>query len=278
MAQKLTQEQKDKMAAGRAAAKAAKDAEKNGVQQNTPGGNAPAQAPAGTPEAPKTYTEAEVKAKIDEALANAKPGVSQEQYDALAETVRQMQEQMRSQPAPAAAPAASETITFLFMAEIADDNVEIFGQGGKYGQVTGKFGEVKVPANEIGWFMTDKIRTMLRDRMLIAVSGMSDEQREIYGCNYKDGEILDAKAFVRMLDIPADEMKRIFPKLCRPHQEMFARRFITAHEQGSSQPNVINRELVVALNELSRKDPKNPRKGLFYPVIEAMNVTDATGN
>ena len=107
--------------------------------------------------------------------------------------------------------------------------------------------------------------------MLIVLSGLDDDERETYGCAYKEGEILDEKAFMKMLDM-GEEMIAVFPALCHEPKEMVARRFVSGYAENHTSAH--NRKLVVALNELSKQDPLFPRKGAFAGIIEAMNAKD----
>lgn len=174
--------------------------------------------------------------------------------------------------------ADTERVTMRFQADVAEDNVSTFGPDGMYGQVTGSSGVVTVPKSEWSRFYTESVRAMIARRWLIVLTGMTDEEREMYGCAYKPGEVLDEMAFHRMLDMGRD-LLAVFPALCRPHKEMVASRFITAWENGDDR--VKDRDLVVALNEISKEEYKDAdkndlrKKGLFWPVIEAMNAKDA---
>ena len=172
----------------------------------------------------------------------------------------------------------SEKVLIHYQAECADNNVVSFGPGGLYGQITGKTGDIIVPKAEWSRFATDVVQKMIKKRQLIVLSGFTDEEREVYGINYKDGEILDKKAFAKLLDMGRDILA-IFPALCPDHKVMVAKRFIDGFEKGH--PTAHDRELVVALNELSKEDFKNAdkkdprRRGLFATVIDGLNAKDA---
>ena len=205
------------------------------------------------------------------------------EVEALKETVAKLQEQL--QAALAAQPAQviqvmtpdSEKVTLRFQAPVADDNVAVFGPSGLYGQVTGKMGTVVVPKAEWSRFYTDSVRRMIDRRWLVVLTGMSDDERKLFGCEYQKGELLDEKAFAGLLDM-GEELLQIFPDLCIAHQRMVGKAFWEAYNQGDSRAN--DRELVVKLNELSKKaaagsGDKVLEKGVFNPVIEAMNKKDA---
>ena len=164
-----------------------------------------------------------------------------------------------------------------FQADVADDNVAVFGPSGLYGQVTGKMGTVVVPKAEWSRFYTDSVRRMIDRRWLVVLTGMSEDERKLFHCAYKKGEVLDEKAFAGLLDM-GEELLKIFPELCISHQRMVGKAFWEAYNQGDSRAN--DRTLIVKLNELSKKaaagsGDKLLEKGVFNPVIEAMNKKDA---
>ena len=222
--------------------------------------------PEGNPAEPVQETKAPAPDPRDEAIAELKNIVKQLQ-DELAARKPQIVQVM----------ADTERVVMRFQAEVADDNVTIFGPDGMYGQVTGKAGTVAVPKSEWSRFYTESVRAMIARRWLIVLSGMDEQEREMYGCNYKPGEILDEMAFHKMLDMGRD-LIAIFPALCPDHQAMVASRFMTAWYAGDQR--VKDRELVVALNEMSKEPYKNAdktdirRKGLFLPIIEGLNAED----
>ena len=201
------------------------------------------------------------------------------EIEELKKLVRQLQDELAAKrPQIVQVMADTERVVMRFQAEVADDNETIFGPDGMYGMITGKVGTVAVPKSEWSRFYNDSVRNMIYRRWLIVLSGMDEQDRELYGCNYKDGEILDEMAFFKLLDMGRD-LIAVFPKLCEEHQAMVASRFLTAYGDGDGRAK--DRELIVALNEMSKETYKNaekrdPRKkGLFWPIIEAMNAEDA---
>lgn len=194
-----------------------------------------------------------------------------DEVESLKQLVKQLQDQLAAQkPHVVQVMADTEKVVLRFQAEVADDNVATFGPEGMYGQVTGKTGTITVPKSEWSRFYNESVRNMIYRRWLIVLSGMDEQERELYGCNYKPGEVLDEMAFHKMLDLGRD-LVAVFPDLCDAHKEMVANRFLTAWMDGD--PRAMDRDLIVALNELS-KDEKH-KKGMFVPIIEGLNAKDA---
>lgn len=210
-------------------------------------------------------TEAEVKEvdQRDEEIALLK-----EQLAAMKSMVEQLQNTQPTQVIQVNTPE-SERILFLFEAEVADDNVFTVGENGMYGRITGKTGSFYVPKSDLSRVMDSQFRAMLDARWIIAVNGLTEEEREAYGINYKEGEYLDKRAFAKMVEL-GDEMLEIYPNLCAGHKEMVAKRYYEAYKAGNPK---VTRDLIVKLNQLSKEAGNG--KGDFAPIIELMNAAEA---
>lgn len=165
--------------------------------------------------------------------------------------------------------ADAQKVHFLWMAEVADDNAVQFGDGGMYGSIVGKTGSFYVPKSDLSRILTSMNRKFLDDRWLIVVSGLDDEEREALGVNYHEGELLDRKAFAKMVEL-GDEMIELYPALCEGHKQMVAQRYADAFAAGSP---YVTRERAVKLNELSRRE--GHERGDFVHIVEEMNERDA---
>lgn len=169
-------------------------------------------------------------------------------------------------------------VTLRFQSDCSDENQLMLGVNGKFGIITGKSGTFKVPRDAFfGEFRDSVVQALLASRDLVVLDGLTDEERALYGVKYTDGEVLEPQAFNKLLDM-GDELCAVFPKLCMNYKEMVARRFEDAFAKGDKR---VTRELVKALNELSKADfaslpPEDVRrKGLFHRVITQMNIMDA---
>lgn len=165
--------------------------------------------------------------------------------------------------------ADAQKVHFLWMAEVADDNAVQFGDGGMYGSIVGKTGSFYVPKSDLSRILTSMNRKFLDDRWLIVVSGLDDEEREALGVNYHEGELLDRKAFAKMVEL-GDELLELYPALCEGHKQMVAQRYADAFAAGSP---YVTRERAVRLNEMSRRE--GHERGDFVHIVEEMNERDA---
>ena len=205
--------------------------------------------------AQKLYTADEVAEIARQAAANA-----------VAEAMKNMPQTV---PQIVQYGADAQKVHFLWMAEVADDNTVQFGDGGMYGSIVGKTGSFYVPKSDLSRILTSMNRKFLDDRWLIVVSGLDDEEREALGVNYREGELLDRKAFAKMVEL-GDELLELYPTLCEGHKRMVAQRYADAFAAGSS---YVTRERAVRLNEMSRRE--GHERGDFIHIIEEMNERDA---
>lgn len=161
--------------------------------------------------------------------------------------------------------ASTEQVHFLWMADVASDNVQDFGPGGVYGRIIGRTGEFFVPKNDVSRILDNITRMCLDRRWLIVVDGLSEDEREALGVNYREGELLDRKAFAKMIEL-GDKILEIFPALCEGHKEMVAKRF---YEGWMEKNPYIHRETVAELNRMAKA--AGMKDNAFSAIIEGMN-------
>lgn len=218
-------------------------------------------------ETPVTYTAEQVAEMVREASEKAAAA-------AVAEAMKNLPPQ---QPQVVQVMADTEKVVLRWMAPVADDNVAVFGPNGMYGQVTGKNGTVIVPKGEWSRFYDETMRRFIDRRWLVVLSGMTDDERALYHCDYRKGEVMDEKGFANIFRM-GEELLPYFDALCTEHQEMVARSFCEAAEKGELDGDW--RPLVKKLNAMNKKRYKNApendirRKGMFRPVLDALNSAE----
>ncbi len=204
------------------------------------------------PEVPaaKTFDEDEVRAMVAKAVAEAL---------AAQKTATQVVQ----------VSADVEKVHFLWQAEVAPDNrLSIGGANSGYAPIIGKYGEFVIPKTELSRVMDGQFREWMRRRWIIVVDGLTDEEREIYGVAYREGEVLDKMAFAKMVELE-DKILDIYPKLCAGHREMVAKRYYEAYM--AKNPHV-RRDVVTRLNDMSVE--LGSENGDFDAILEAMNEAD----
>lgn len=197
----------------------------------------------------RLFTEAEMKAMVDQAVAAA-----------LKQNAPQVVQVSPNE----------EMVQFLFQAEVSPENVYEVGPNAMYGRIVGRTGTFYVPKRDLSRVMDAMFRLLLEKRWIIVVDGLTEQERDAFGVNYKEGELLDREAFRRMVDLGKD-MLEIYPKLCKGHREMVAQRY---HEAYLNKNWNVTREIVTELNRMSRE--LGSANGDFTDIIEAMNEADKT--
>lgn len=157
---------------------------------------------------------------------------------------------------------SSERVWFLWMADVADDNVTLIGEHGEYGRIVGKVGTFYVPKNDLSRILDTATRYYLEHRWMIVIDGLTDEERETLGVNYKEGELLDRNAFTKIAEM-GKELTDIFPALCDSHKDMVVGRLHEAYENGKK----IDRQQIIDLNKIY------PNEALV-DIIEQMNAKE----
>ena len=168
-------------------------------------------------------------------------------------------------------------VKLLFQCECSPVNVINFGVNGKFGSITGKTGKLSISKEAfVGEFRDELVQNLLASRELIVLDGLTDEEREMYGVNYRKGEYMDETVFAKMVDM-GDKILDIYPELNRTYQDMVAKRFAEEYERN---PKRIARDLVAKLNNMSKKAMKDlpkgdiRKKGAFSGVLEKMNEAE----
>ena len=200
-------------------------------------------------EQPKSYSEAELQAMIAAAVAKA-----------MAE--------LAAKPAEQPAAPARERIMLLWMAPVAEDNVQDFGPQGRFGRITGSYGSFYVPKDDFPQILDGMARMFLERRWLIVVSGLDDAERDAFGVNYKPGELLDQQAFRRLAE-QGMKLLDIYPALCPGHKKIVAASVYEAWKGGNK---AVTRGLVKELNRLCRKI--DPEERTFRAILDEMNVAE----
>ena len=170
------------------------------------------------------------------------------------------------QPAKEAVKYDEAMVKLLYL-DSAIPNNEIPIGGGRVISGSGRRFSVKLSDFE-GTFLTPLVMKLLKNRKFIVLDGLSKEQREQYGVDYRKGEVLlNEGLFNWFFTAPVDQVKEAFAELCPEHREMVSARFLDAFEEGD---NRLTRDRIEALNSVSKKDYADG-KGAFTPILEAIN-------
>lgn len=170
------------------------------------------------------------------------------------------------QPVKEAAKYDEAMVKLLYL-DSAIPNNEIPIGGGRVISGSGRRFSVKLSDFE-GTFLTPLVMKLLKNRKFIVLDGLTKEQREQYGVDYRKGEVLlNEGLFNWFFTAPVDQVKEAFAELCPEHRELVSARFLDAFEEGD---NRLTRDRIEALNSVSKKDYADG-KGAFTPILEAIN-------
>lgn len=193
-------------------------------------------APAEKP-AEKVFTLAEVQEMIKAAIA----------------------ESQKDAPARIVYAKDAEQITLCYTGPMAKGTV--YSMPG-IGSINRQFGYITVSKENFLQKKDYKIDNKLAKRLLIVVSGMTDDERKRYGVMYKPGEILSEKVFEGLLDLPTEQLCEEFKRVCDEHKRIITTAVMSAFNTGDHRAT---QEKVKALNDLSKTLDE---RGLLTPVLE----------
>ena len=201
----------------------------------------------------KKYSEEELKAIVAEASRKA--------------AIEAVEAYKASQPQTVVQVAKDEYVTVLFVGAIAGGTTVSMP---KWGQITYAGGMLDIPKKEFLQGIGVQVNAaLLRERQIIVVSGLTDEERRRFGVDYKEGEYLTDKALYELIGYDKEKVCDIFKNLCDAHKRIVAKIYLSAYFEKNDKR--VNRETVKALNDLSKKVDE---AGLFTPIIEDMGRKD----
>ena len=156
-------------------------------------------------------------------------------------------------------------VKIVYIDSVIANNQIAIGPG-RY--ITGSGRIFAVPMEQFeGEFMTPLVMSLIDERKFIVLSGLTDEQRVQYNCDYKEGEVVKSEgAFDIFISAPVEKAAELYSELGKTHRELVATRFMDAYFE--KHDNRINRERVEALNKISKE---NDPEGLFTPIIRDIN-------
>lgn len=173
--------------------------------------------------------------------------------------------------APAAAPVQmivaekDPNVRIIYIDSCIPNNQVRIGPG-RYITGSGRIFTVPLSTFE-GEFMTPLTINLIDARKFIVLDGLTQEQREQYHCDYREGEVIRQEGtFDFLLKCPVKQAVEAFTALCPEHRAMVAARFIEGYFERND--NRISRDRVEALNEVSRTEGGD---GAFVTIVRAIN-------
>lgn len=212
----------------------------------------------------------ENKAKVNEVKVTSKKQYSSEEIanvlntpEAQAAMQKMIAEMLAKQPQPVMQVnyQKEEMVTLLYMGAVAEGSMVTLWEGF---EIQGRGGTRDIPKKEFLQHLSQGVLTRLKDRRLIVVDGLSDDERERYGVKYSDNELASVEIYYKLLSYDEDKIISIFKNVCDSHKTIIASLFKTAY---MAHDNRINQPLIERLNKVSKTvDPK----GMFSDILRDM--------
>lgn len=153
-----------------------------------------------------------------------------------------------------------ENVTLMFFGVIAPGTVVDLK---KMGQFNRPGVALKVKKSEFFQNNTLLISTLLQERKIVVLDGLTDEERERYQLKYEDGEILTQKEFFDILKYSCMDLLKIFEKLCPSHRAIVVDLY--AEDLFEQKGSHTTAEKVKGMKKLSRKGSPE-----LLPLLEMM--------
>ena len=186
--------------------------------------------------AEKTYTESEVMSLVT----------------GLQQQIEALKAQTGAQSAAPAQTKPEEVVILYYVPACSPDNEANLGD---YGVVRpGQY--IEIPKKEFGRFMSPQARKFVEKRRLLVLSGLNEEERRRWNCDYRPGETLTENAFDNLLDLSEAKIADLFRALCTEHKRAVVRFLYSkadeAQRRGEPIDNRIDLSKARALNEISK--------------------------
>ena len=210
------------------------------------------------------------KAKVSEAKTASKKQYSSEEIanvlntpEAQAAVQKMIAEMLAKQPQPVMQVnyQKEEMVTLLYMGAVAEGTMVTLWEGF---EIQGRGGTRDIPKKEFLQHLSQGVIKRLKDRRLIVVDGLSDDERERYGVKYTDNELASVDIYYKLLSYDEDKIINIFKNVCDSHKTIIASLFKTAY---MAHDNRINQPLIERLNKASKAVDAN---GMFSDILKDM--------
>lgn len=186
--------------------------------------------------AEKAYTESEVMGLVS----------------GLQQQIEALKAQIGNQSADPAQTKQEEVVILYYVPACSPDNEANLGD---YGVVRpGQY--IEIPKKEFGRFMSPQARKFVEKRRLLVLSGLNEEERRRWNCDYHPGETLTENAFDNLLDLSEAKIADLFRALCTEHKRAVVRFLYSkaddAQRRGEPIDNRIDLSKARTLNEISK--------------------------
>lgn len=141
-----------------------------------------------------------------------------------------------------------EPVVLLFLGGIAAGSTVALGE---LGSIYRDGGTLTVAKDVFFSKLNGVAEQLLRARKLIVVSGLNEEERERYGVNYGENELLNEKTYGRLLTYANGELAGIYSALCPEHKALAAKIFRSGIDAGDGRVTEAKLKLLAKIDRES---------------------------
>ena len=141
----------------------------------------------------------------------------------------------------------SEMVTLMFIGGIASGTTVFLGD--KIGRIFRDGDSIDVEKKVFLSNINPVVDLLLRNRKLMVMNGLTEEERIRYGVNYKPDELLDNKMFQQLLDYPVAELVEIYKKLCKEHKEILTKMLYTGSLNGDKRATAEKLKAIIKVDK-----------------------------
>ena len=155
-----------------------------------------------------------------------------------------------------------EDVTLLYMGIVADGSKVYLGS--QIGSIQGRGGMLTINKRMFLQNLNDDVLRRLKDRRLVVIDGLDENERERHGLNYSDGELVSQDIYYKLFSLSDDAVCEIFDKACYRHKQLIASLYYDEYVSGGTR---VTQPLIQKLNDLSKKADK---EGMFKAMLKDM--------
>lgn len=209
--------------------------------------------------------EAKVEAKVEE-KTTAKTFSEKEVQEMIARAVADAMAKANTSPSVIQVESKTEYVTLQYIGGIAEGTSVNLGA---LGQIYRDGDTITVPKQHFVSNINATVNLLLKNRELIVLEGLTDEERIRFGVSYKPNELLNGDTFARLLDYSADELGEVYRALGDKHKTIAVNVLYSAAL--NSDPRATTEKLKKIL-QIDKENNQPKRNQVLIEIIKTRDV------
>lgn len=145
-------------------------------------------------------------------------------------------------------------VELIYLNKVSSDNVTYLDNNKLY--AVRQLGDrIHMPLNVLQSSMAARER--IKSRKLIVLNGLTDYEKKLFECDYKDGEVLTIEFINNLLSLSRKDVTEAYKALCPQHRKLVAELLRDKFVSGDYK---VNAELVRSLIKIAKKDSTLPEE------------------